>query len=112
MRQFLLTAMFVPLLALAAPVSAATLECAELGTVHSQNSPTFVVVNFHNATTETRQLNWVSLDGEVVEYVTIRPDRRVGQPIGTGDYWVIADEAGECLFLYKAEAAETFEITD
>ena len=112
MRLVPLSAMFVPLLAMAAPASAATLDCAELGTVKSQNSPDFVVVNFHNATTETRQLNWVSLDGEVIEYVTIRPDRRVGQPVGTGDYWVIADEAGECVFLYKAEVAETFEITE
>ena len=65
----------------------------------------------HPATHGTIKFN-LKLDGEVVEYVTIRPDRRVGQPVGTGDYWVIADEAGECLFLYKAEAAETFEITD
>ena len=112
MRRLAPTAITALIIAAATPARAATIDCSELGTVRSQNSGELVVVNFHNATAEPRQLKWIDVNGEPVDYVTIQPNRRVGQPIGTGDFWMIASEAGDCLFLYATEASESFEITN
>jgi hypothetical protein len=79
-----------------------SLPCSQRFSSRSHGSAPSIVLQFHNATAEARQLRWFSATGAPTLYANILPGQTYPQQTFGSHIWELTDARGDCTMIYQA----------
>lgn len=86
--------------------------CTEGAELFSKESRTAATVTFVNRTQSTRVVYWIDEQGARHEYARLQPGREHSQPTYLTHPWLIADDDGACVQMFRARPGTTIALLE